>query len=130
MTPYSYPSEPPPPFGPTYPALPAVAKFRRQRNPDPKTYGQAVRAAIRALQRSELQTYALRNRGPRTVNCASGTKHTSGKKIRAAIREQHRAALRAAANGPTFARTDEELREAYLEAIAAKTGLPEGRRAA
>src|SRR4051812_14578824 len=49
---------------PPYPALNAtVAKFRRQESPNPKAYGRAVRAAVRALHRAEL----MRARTPKTM---------------------------------------------------------------
>jgi hypothetical protein len=107
--------------GPAYPNLgPTVAKFRRQANPDPKAYGQAVRASIRALQRTEL----MREVSLPRCNCASGTNHTDGKAIRKAVFKQNMAKLHAASNGkPTFYRPDDGLREAYFEAILIKYGM-------
>jgi len=110
--------------GPAYPNLgPTVAKFRRQQaNPDPFAYGQAVRAAIRDLQRAELQRSALRGYGHQPCRqCASGTPHNTAKKILAAVREQQKRSLQSA----TSRLSDEALREAYLEAMAAKH-LPRG----
>lgn len=105
------------PFGPVYPALPSVDKYRRQRDPDVKAYGQAVRAAIRALQRQELARAApAAHKSP----SASGTWHTCGKKIRKAIREQHRAANEAAANAARRNRSDEVVMHLYKEAMAQK----------
>ena len=106
-------------FGPVYPALPSVAKFRRMRDPCPKAYGQAVRAAVRTLQRQELMRAA-----PSTHKSpsASGTWHTSGPKIRKAIREQHRAALQASVNADRRNRSDDVVMHLYKEAMAAKRG--------
>ena len=111
------------PFGPMYPELPSVAKFRRMRDPDPREYGQAVREAVRTLQRQELERIAKRGYlAGYKAPCASGTWHTSGPKIRKAIREQHRAQLQAQANAERRNRSDQMLRELYLEAMKHKTG--------
>ena len=107
----------PDPFGPVYPTLPSVAKFRRQRDPDVKAYGQAVREAVRTLQRQEL---ARATPNGHKSPSASGTWHTTGKAIRKAIREQHRAQLQAQVNAERRNRCPVELRRAYEEAMAHK----------
>jgi hypothetical protein len=110
-------------FGPAYPALPSVDKYRRQRDPDVKAYGQAVREAVRVLQRQELERIAKAGYiAGRKPNCASGTWHTTGPKIRKAIREQHRAQNEAAANAQRRNRSDEMVMHLYKEAMAAKRG--------
>jgi hypothetical protein len=111
---------------PLYPNLgPAVAKHRRLNDETPegrKAYGQAVHAAIRALQRSELRRAGV-NRSEGRPMCASGTAHTEGKDILKAIRAQHRNATQAAANGPTFARTEDQLEADYYRAMLRTRGV-------
>jgi hypothetical protein len=113
-------------YGPTYPNLgAAVAKHRRLNDDSPegrKAYGQAVHAAIRALQRSELMRSGVNRSEPRPV-CASGTAHTTGKDILKAIRAQHRTATQAAANGPTFVRTEDQLEADYYRAMLESRGV-------
>jgi hypothetical protein len=105
--------------GPPYPNLgPSVAKFRNKPDADPKAYGQAVRAAIRSLQRQELLRagkYFSENRRP---NCASGTAHTSGKAILKAVREQNQRRFETEARKPRL--SDDQLIEAYHAAMQAK----------
>jgi hypothetical protein len=108
---------------PKYPNLgAAVAKHRRLNDDTPegrKAYGQAVHAAIRALQRSALNRELPSHQSP----CASGTWHSEGKDILKAIRAQHRTATQTAANGPTFERTDEDLERDYYRALFASRGI-------
>jgi hypothetical protein len=108
---------------PKYPNLGAtVAKHRRLNDTSydgQKAYGQAVNAAIRALQRSALNRELPSHQSP----CASGTWHSEGKDILKAIRAQHRSATQAAANGPTFDRTEDQLRHDYYRALFASRGI-------
>jgi hypothetical protein len=112
---------------PKYPNLgAAVAKHRRLNDDTPegrKAYGQAVHAAIRALQRSALNRELPSHQSP----CASGTWHSEGKDILKAIRAQHRTATQAAANGPTFERTEEELERDYYRAMLESRGVDPGK---
>jgi hypothetical protein len=104
---------------PVYPRLPTVDKYRRIKNPtreQERAYGQAVLAAIRALQRSELMRVVTVPK----PHCASGTAETTGEGILAAIRRQHIARLHAEANRIRRARTDDELREQYQLAMEEK----------
>lgn len=111
------------PFGPNYPELPSVNKYRRARDPDPRAYGQAVREAVRVLQRQELERIAKRGYlAGYKAPCASGTWHTTGKAIRKAIREQHRAALQAQAR-QLNRHSDDVLRVLYCEAMDIKRGI-------
>jgi hypothetical protein len=117
------------PFGPTYPDLPSVKKYRRMgpiADMDKATrqaYGAAVETAIRAKQRSELQRELPEHR----VNCASGTNHNDGRKISAAMRAKHRAALAACPSQIRRARTPAVWQAMYEEAMAekAKARAPE-----
>jgi hypothetical protein len=122
---YSHPSH-----NPAYPKLgPSVEKHRRLNDDTPegrKAYGQAVCAAIRSLQRSELMRAGV-NRSEGRPMCASGTAHTEGKDILKAIRAQHRTATQAAANGPTFERTEEELERDYYRAMLESRGVDPGK---
>jgi hypothetical protein len=101
------------PFGPLYPDLGAtIAKSRHKARIDPshrQAHGEAVLAAIRAKQRSELQR-ELPSRAP---NCASGTAHNTGEAILKAIRAQHVARLQAAINADRRRRTDAEIIAEY-----------------
>jgi hypothetical protein len=118
---YSHPSH-----NPAYPKLgPSVEKHRRLNDDTPegrKAYGQAVCAAIRSLQRSELMRAGV-NRSEGRPMCASGTAHTEGKDILKAIRAQHRTATQAAANGPTFERTEYQLARAYYRTMLKSRGV-------
>lgn len=71
---------------PGYPALPGLDKYRRDADPDRRAYGQAVLAAVRALQRRELARETPSHRCP----CASGTWESDGHAILAAVRRQNR----------------------------------------
>jgi hypothetical protein len=71
---------------PGYPALPGLDKYRRATDPDRHAYGQAVMAAVRALQRREL----AREAPPHPCPCASGTWESDGQAILAAVRQQNR----------------------------------------
>jgi hypothetical protein len=116
-------------FGPVYPALGAtVAKFRRLARRGLQTlsdrerygYGRAVETAIRALQRSELQRELPSFRS----NCASGTWHTDGADIHAAIQRQQRNALLAWPSKQRRARTPYQWQRMYDEAMAGKHREP------
>lgn len=104
------------PFGPKYPALPAVNKYRAkakrgQLDQDgAREYGAAVHQAIRDLQRAELQRELRTHACP----CASGTWHSEAKDILRAIRNQNRSQ-----KVPDL-RTDKQLVEAYEAAMAEK----------
>ena len=108
-------------FGPVYPALPSVAKFRKQAATHGHdeffrdAYGAAVHAAIRTLQRQELMRAGI-NRAEHKCNCASGTNHNDGAAILKAVAAQNRAA----ACRHTDTRTDKQIRDAYEAAMAAK----------
>jgi hypothetical protein len=110
---------------PAYPKLgPAVEKHRRLNDDSPegrKAYGQAVLKAINALNRQKL-VGASGPVNPRSP-CASGTWHSEGKDILKAIRTQHRTATQAAANGPTFERTEDELERDYYRAMLESRGV-------
>jgi hypothetical protein len=107
---------------PLYPNLgPAVAKHRRLNDETPegrKAYGQAVLKAINSLNRGKLRQ-GFNPSSP----CASGTWHSEGKDILKAIRAQHRTATQAAANGPTFERTEDELERDYYRAMLESRGV-------
>ena len=81
-----------------------------------RAYGDAVETAIRALQRSELQRELPEHR----VSCASGTNHNDGRKISAAMRAKHRAALQASVAKERRDRTPEQWQAMYDEAMAQK----------
>lgn len=70
---------------PPYPNLKIPARIR---NGDRKVHGEEVHKRMRALQQRELFSGEARR-----CPCASGTWHSDADKIRAAIREQHRAAM-------------------------------------
>lgn len=81
-------------FGPLYPELPSVKKYRRAGKITTE-YGEAVLKAIRTLN----TTAATRPlSGPSHCPCASGTWHSDGRKILKAMRDQ--AAARVAADWP------------------------------
>lgn len=86
-------SDPPEPFGPDYPNLgPGVAKFRRIKNPTPeqrRAHGQAVGAAIRALNKRAAQQRDATRLPPIYV----GSEAERAAKLRAANLASHRAAL-------------------------------------
>ena len=114
------------PFGPIYPDLPGVKRFRQMAvaagsvaemdQPFRGAYGEAVGKAIRAKQRAELQ----REVKSHNVKCASGTNHNDGAKISSAVRAQQRANLLACAAAERRARTPEQWREMYAAAMAEK----------
>jgi hypothetical protein len=86
----------PNPFGPTYDVNSvALAKFRRKpfgelTRDERRAYGEAVEKAVLVKQRALLYREATPDyRSP----CASGTWHTTGEAIHAAILQQQRAAL-------------------------------------
>jgi hypothetical protein len=81
-------------------------------------YAAAVEKAVLAKQRSQLRQ-GLEPAEPRP-NCASGTCHTTGEAIHAAIREQQRNALLAYPAKVRRARTDVEWRDLYEKAMAEK----------
>lgn len=107
-------------FGPTYPNLATVEKFRklaRAGKPD-DGYGAAVLDAIRKLQRSEMLRWGV-NRSEARCHCASGTNHNTGKDILKAVAAQNR--TRASSGFPP--RSDKQLRAAYEAAMAEKRAL-------
>lgn len=103
--------------GKLYPTLAGVKKFKdRVKGPihkaDPDAvyaYGRAVLDAIGALQAAELRRETPTFRS----NCASGTWHSDGKKILAALRQRTISTVR-------ILRSDEEIQTAYEEAMEAK----------
>ena len=74
--------------GPQYPALTGLDRYRRAPDPDRRAYGQAVMAAIRALQAREL----ARELPSHPCPCASGTWASDGQEILRAVRSQNRRA--------------------------------------
>lgn len=113
-------------FGPIYPELPAAKKFRAMAASAGavaamdralrQAYGEAVEIAIRAKQRAELQ----RELPTHNCHCASGTNHNDGRAISAAMRAKHRAALAACPSQVRRARSADEWRKMYAEAMAEK----------
>lgn len=103
--------------GKLYPSLPGVAKIKGKirkplKDTDPDlvdAYGRAVLDAIGALQAAELRRETPTFRS----NCASGTWHSDGKKILAALRQRTISTVR-------ILRSDEEIQTAYEEAMEAK----------
>ena len=79
-------------------------------------YGIAVESAIIAKQRAELR----REFNPPAPNCASGTPHSDGAKISAAIRAQQRADLMACPARERKARSPLEWESMYREAMVEK----------
>ena len=74
--------------GPQYPTLTGLDKYRRDPDADRHAYGAAVLAAIRALQRRELQRELPAHPCP----CASGVWASDGQEILRAVRAQNRRA--------------------------------------
>lgn len=114
------------PFGPSYPALPSVAKYRRHALAAGSLaacdkhvrheYGAAVESAIRALQRLELR----REVASIPANCASGTWYSAGADIHKAVRAKQAAKLAAAAGQIRRKRLPCEWESLYAEAMKAK----------
>ena len=75
-------------FGPAYPTLAGLDRYRRDPDADPRTYGQAVLSAIRALQARELARVLPSHPCP----CASGVWASDGQEILRAVRQQNRRA--------------------------------------
>jgi hypothetical protein len=71
-----------------YPHLTGLDRYRRDPDADRHAYGQAVLAAIRALQRREL----ARELPSHPCPCASGTWASDGQEILRAVRAQNRRA--------------------------------------
>jgi hypothetical protein len=105
---------------PAYPELGAtVAKFRRIARPtqdERLAHGEAVHRAMLAKQRAELQR-ELPSFKPR---CASGTWHTEGGKIHAAVQQQQRARLQASVAAVRKHRTPAQWQAMYDDAMKAK----------
>jgi len=74
--------------GPQYPTLAGLDRYRRAPDADRRAYGQAVLAAIRALQAREL----ARELPSHPCPCASGTWESDGHAILRAVRAQNRRA--------------------------------------
>ena len=70
----------------SYPHLAGLDRYRRDPDADRRAYGQAVMAAIRALQARELARELPTHRCP----CASGTWASDGQEILRAVRSQNR----------------------------------------
>jgi hypothetical protein len=102
-------------YGPLYPKLgSSVAKYRRiPRGAFLRAYGDAVHAAIRALQRSELRR-ELPSFAPR---CASRTWHTDGDSIHKAVQQQQHRALVSSPDKIRRDRTPAEWERLYTEAM-------------
>jgi len=71
-----------------YPKLAGLDRYRRAPDPDRRAYGQAVMAAIRALQARELARVLPSHPCP----CASGVWESDGQAILRAVRAQNRRA--------------------------------------
>jgi hypothetical protein len=71
-----------------YPHLTGLDRYRRAPDPDRRAYGQAVMAAIRALQARELARVLPSHPCP----CASGVWASDGQEILRAVRAQNRRA--------------------------------------
>jgi hypothetical protein len=113
-------------FGPDYDLeSAALKKFRRMARKglahlsaeDRRAYGAAVETAVLARQRAFLKSHTEAEPRPR---CASGTWHTKGEEIHAAILRQQRAALAAAPGVERRARTPQEWKAKYEAAMAEK----------
>jgi hypothetical protein len=120
-------SEPCEPFGPDYPRElgAAVARFRTaarrggvKSKAEKHAYGDAVGNAILALQRRELMA-CLKPANPK-INCASGTVYNTGAEIHAALRRQQRNALANYPSAVRRARTPEQWRKMYADAMKQK----------
>ena len=72
----------------TYPHLAGLDRYRHTPDPDRRAYGQAVLAAIRALQACELARALPTHPCP----CASGVWESDGQEILRAVRAQNRRA--------------------------------------
>ena len=106
-------------YGPIYPELPSVAKYRRIAEPtmeDKRAHGEAVHKAILALQRSELMRVIASTGCP----CVSGTFKADGDAILAHVKAFHKRAFAAAVEKDRRERKDEEIIEAYERAMAEK----------
>jgi hypothetical protein len=117
-----------PPFGPKYPDLDGLAKFRSAARHglqamekwERHRYGDAVEKAILRLQRTELMR-CLENPARGTAsNCASRTTHNTGEAIHDAVRQQQRLALLSYPAKARRARTPEQWRSLYSDAMRAK----------
>jgi hypothetical protein len=113
-------------FGPDYNIeSAALKKFRRMARKglshlsaeDRRAYGAAVEDAVLARQRAFLKSHTEAEPRP---HCVSGTWHSDGEEIHAAIRRQHRAALAAAPGVERRARTPDQWRSMYAAAMAEK----------
>ena len=103
--------------GPRYPDLGVrVAKLRASDPYDAKAHGRAVLEAIGRLNQSIADRYAKKGYTS-PCPCASGTYHSSGKDILAAVGRQNRARAEAQ---PLNWYTPEQQRSLYKAAIAAK----------
>jgi hypothetical protein len=80
-------------------------------------YADAVETAVRASQAAQLRSHGETMPRP---NCASGTAHSCGKAIHAAVAAQQRAALLACPSQIRKARTDAQWLELYAQAMAEK----------
>ena len=112
-------------YGPLYPDMgQGVAKFRtiakkcggvqKMSEADRWAYGSAIEKKILAMQRSELQ----RELPEHKVNCASGCASPDG--VGDHMRRKQRAALAACPGMERRARTDQQWREMYEQAMADK----------
>lgn len=73
-------------FGPVYPVLTGLDKYRRDPDADRHAYGRAVLDAIGALNRRALQRHVPPHRCP----CASGVWDSDGAAILRAVGRQNR----------------------------------------
>jgi len=121
-------------FGPEYDIeSAALKKFRRMARKglshlstdERRAYGAAVEAATLARQRAFLKSHGEAEPRP---SCASGTWHTTGEAISAAIRSQHKAALAACPSRERRARTPQQWQAMYAAAMTEKRQRKTGNR--
>jgi len=123
------PREPCEPFGPEYPQLSAaVAKFRamarrrgglkRLTHAERRAYGAAVHKAFVSLNTKVKGLPAIEPR----PHCASRTVYSDGRKIAAAIRQQHLSALRACPAAERRSRSPLDWELMYAKAMVARHG--------
>src|SRR5713226_9950622 len=116
----------PKPFGPEYPRElgATVSKYRAKAKDsifalskaERDAWAYAIEKAILAKQRGSLSRETPTHR----ISCASGTNHSDGRKISAAIREQHRSALLAYPSAERRKRSDCEWQAMYDHAMKQK----------
>lgn len=104
---------------PAYPKL-ALGKYRRRPSTpaNDREYGEAVLAAIRALQLRELAAFCRRNAFPETAPCASRSWAQTGDEVLREVNRQNKASLSRALEADHAARTDYQVRIAFQKTLA------------